>query len=278
MRTILLVCLVALIGIPSQAQMEIPAPSPKAKVMQTVGVTDITIEYSSPGVKDREIFGGLVPYDEMWRTGANKATAITFSKPVTINGKEVDAGSYSLFTIPGKKEWTIILNKNTELWGTGGYEESEDAVRIKAMPKKADFRERMAFEILDFDNDGATIALIWEKTRVDFVVEVNTMEQAMASIESTLNPHWRTYASAARFAWEQAGNTDLAMEWVNASIKTEETWYNHWLKGEILAEQGDYSGAFKYMEKALTMGSQEGENFFYKDRVEKNIANWKGKM
>lgn len=277
MRKFLLSVLLSVLAFGAQAQMEIPAPSPHAKVSQTVGVTDITIEYSSPGVKGREIFGGLLPYDEMWRTGANKATAITFSKPVKINGKEVAAGSYSLFTIPGSKEWTIILNNDTELWGTGDYDETKDAIRIKAMPKKNNFRERMAFQILDFDNEKATIALEWDKTRVDFIVEVNSTEQAMASIEKTLNPSWNQYASAARFAWEQVGDLDKALAWINQSIDVKATWYNHWVKGEILAATGDYTGAYKYMQKAKEMGDKD-DNFFYKDRVEKNLKDWEGKM
>lgn len=260
------------------AQLEIPQPSLGATVTQTVGLTDITIEYSSPGMKDRTIFGELVKYDKIWRTGANKATKITFSRDVTINDKEVPKGSYSFFTIPGKKSWTIILNKETELWGSGDYKEEDDQIRFSAMPVKIPIRERMSFQVLDFDNEKATIAIEWEKTRVAFIVNVDTKDQAMASIEKTLQPSARTFARAARYAWEQNGDLATAEAWASQSIDVKATWYNHWVMASIMAAKGNWKDAYTFMEKAQVMGNQNPDGFFYKDRVEKSLADWKGKI
>jgi Protein of unknown function (DUF2911) len=277
MKKLVLIAFVSLLAITGYAQMEIPQPSPAATVKQMVGLTEITIEYSSPGVKGREIFGDLVPYDKVWRTGANAPTKITFSKDVTINNKPVPAGTYAFFTIPGKKDWTIILNKNHKQWGAGDYSEDEDVLRIKAMPAKVAPRERLSFQIIDFDNEKATIVLEWARTRVAFIVTVNTNEQALKSIEKVLNPSSGSYAQGARFALEQMGDVEKAQDWAQKSIDLEETWYNNWIMGNILAKKNNYTDALTYMQKALELGNQNPERFFYKDKVEKAIEEWKGK-
>lgn len=278
MRTLLTIMMVAVIAATNvQAQMELPQPSPTAMVKQTAGLTDITIEYSSPAKKDRIIFGGLVPYDKIWRTGANKATAITFSRDVEIEEEALPAGTYSLFTIPGEEEWTIIFNKETELWGTGSYDEANDALRVTVNADETDeYAERMRFIIEDFDNDEAIVSLLWDKVKVSFEVSLNTSSQAYASIERTLNPSWQTYAQAARFAWEQEGDLNKAAEWAGAAITIQEDWYSYWIMGEVMAEQGDTEAAIENMKMALELGNQ-ADNFWYKSRVEKNIAAWTAK-
>ncbi len=257
------------------AQMELPQPSPKAQVMQRVGLTDIAIEYSSPGVKGRAIFGGLVPYGKLWRAGANKATSIEFSKDVSINGQEVKAGKYSFFAIPNESEWTVILNSETELWGTGGYDESKNIVAFNVTPEKLDpLVERLRYLITDFDNEKAIIALEWADTRVSFPVQVHTMEQAYASIKKTLEPSWRAYANAARFAFEQANDMENAMKWINQSLEVKSEWFNNWLKAQILAETGNYSEALKYAKTAKELGDKNPGSFFYKDKVEQALIDW----
>lgn len=272
----LLLALVAF-SFTAQAQMELPQPSPKAEIEQMVGLTEIEIEYSSPGVKGRDIFGGLVPYGKIWRTGANKATALSFSRDVMIADTEIPAGEYSLFTIPGEDEWTIILNSETELWGTGSYDETNDVVRFTATPEQHDeFVERFRILVEDFDNEKAHIAIEWADVVVSFPVMVHTKKQAYASIEETLSPSWQRYAQAARYAWEQEGDLDNAGLWASESIAVESTWYNHWIMGEVLAEQGDTEAALEHMNMALELGN-EAENFWYKSRVEENIENWTAK-
>ncbi len=146
--------------------------SPKAAVIQTVGFTEVRIDYSRPGVKKREIWGKLVPYDAVWRAGANEATKITFSTDVTVEGKMLKKGSYSLFAIPGKNDWTIIFNKVADQWGAFEYNESEDALRVKVKTEKAIWQEWLSYTINKASDTSAVIRLEWEKIKVPFKVEV----------------------------------------------------------------------------------------------------------
>jgi len=146
--------------------------SPKAEVMQQVGLTDIQILYGRPGVKGRTIWGKLVPYDAVWRAGANEATKITFSTDVLIEGKKLKKGSYSFFTIPGKKEWTIIFNKVADQWGAFEYNETQDALRIKVKPEKGNWQEWLVYSITKVSDTSAIIRLEWEKLKIPFKVEV----------------------------------------------------------------------------------------------------------
>ena len=155
-RIILTACCLTTVTAFAQ-RLELPAKSPGAKVTQTVGLTDITIEYSSPAVKGRKIWGGLVPLDTVWRAGANAATKITFSKPVTIDKTEVPAGSYGIYAIPGAKEWTLILNK--ELTNTDNYKKDTDLLRLTVKPAAIPLRERLANQITNFTDDAASIDL-----------------------------------------------------------------------------------------------------------------------
>jgi hypothetical protein len=146
--------------------------SPKAEVMQVVGFTEVRITYSRPGVKGRTIWGKLVPYDAVWRAGANEATKITFSTDVTIEGKKLKKGSYSFFAIPGKNDWTLIFNKVADQWGAFEYNESEDALRVKVKTEKAVWQEWLSYTINKASDTSAVIRLEWEKIKVPFKVEV----------------------------------------------------------------------------------------------------------
>ncbi len=254
------------------AQLALPAPSPKASVMQTVGLTDITIEYSSPGVKGRTIFGDLVPYDKIWRTGANAATKITFSKDVTISGTKVAKGSYSVFTIPGKTEWTVILNKNASA-SADEYKKEEDAIRIMAKPEIAPMRERLVFQIVDFDDSKATVSLEWEKLRVSFALNLATDEQAIENIKSSLGGTWRTYNSAARYMMDKK-DYETAMKYANQSLQLSDEWFNNWTKANILSKMNKNKEAYELATKTKTLGDKNPEGFFFKDQVEKALAEW----
>ena len=146
--------------------------SPKASVMQTVGFTDVTIDYSRPGVKGRTIWGELVPYNKVWRAGANEATTINFSTDVTIEGKSLPAGKYGFFTIPNKDSWTIIFNKVADQWGAFQYNEAEDALRVTVKPESNNFQEWLAYRIAKTGDKSAVISLEWEKLKVPFKIEV----------------------------------------------------------------------------------------------------------
>ena len=146
--------------------------SPKASVMQTVGFTDVTIDYSRPGVKGRTIWGALVPYNKVWRAGANEATTINFSTDVTIEGKSLPAGKYGFFTIPNKDSWTLIFNKVADQWGAFQYNEAEDALRVTVKPESNNFQEWLAYTITKTGDKSAVVSLEWEKLKVPFKIEV----------------------------------------------------------------------------------------------------------
>jgi hypothetical protein len=156
----------------SQQKEEKVRISPKASITQTVGFTDVTISYSRPGVKGRKIWGDLVPYDKVWRAGANEATKITFSTDVTIEGKKLSKGSYGFFAIPGKNDWTLIFNKVADQWGAFEYNEAEDALRITVKPEKNSFTEWLRYEITKTGDSTAVVDLEWEKLKVPFRIEV----------------------------------------------------------------------------------------------------------
>lgn len=257
----------------AQAQLQLPQPSPKASVMQQVGLTDITIDYSSPAVKGRTIWGELLPYNKVWRAGANASTKITFSKDVTIEGSDVSKGTYSLFIIPSQSEWTIILNKDVNA-SEGSYKESEDQIRIKAAPKAIENHERLTYSFSDFNEEGAVVNMEWEKVRVSFKVNVATGKQAAENIDKTLGATWMQYNNAARYYYDQK-DYNKALEYANLSLSLSSQWFNNWVKAQILAAKGMTKDAYSYAVKAKELGDQNPGGFFFKAQVEKALEDWK---
>lgn len=263
----------------ARADLELPRPSPFAKVSQDVGLTTITVDYSSPGVKGRKIWGNVVPFDKMWRTGANQATKITFSKDVTFADQPVPAGTYALFTIPGKSgEWTIILNKNPDQSGTGvGYKQELDLTRVKLYVRPAAFRERLAFLITDFTDDKASLEMEWDRLRLSIPIKVSTSAQALANINNTLDNTWRTYANAARYMLESKKDADTALKYVDQSLALKEDWFNLWVKATVLAEKKDWKGARELAQKSYDLGQKAGPGFFLEGEIKKALGDWSKK-
>jgi tetratricopeptide (TPR) repeat protein len=267
----------ALVSPAAFAQPELPRPSPSAKVSQVIGLTEITVDYSSPAVKGRPIWGALVPYDQMWRTGANQATKITFSRDVTFGDKPVPAGTYALFTIPAKGAWTVILNKKADQAGTArDYKADLDLVRFQAHAKSAAHRERMMFLFSDFTDDKGTLELEWDKLRVSIPIKVNTEAQALANITKGIDSAWRTYANAARYLAETKKDYDTALTYIDQSINLKEDWFNLWIKATILAGKGKTADAIGMGQKAYELG-QKAEYFFLEPEIKKTLATWKKK-
>lgn len=272
-----LAAVVAFTAVPASAQLELPALSPAASVSQRVGLTDIEVEYSSPGVKGRKIWGGLVPFDQPWRTGANAATRITFSRDVVFGGKPVPAGTYAIVTVPTEKKWTVVLSKELGLWvGGKRYDPKDDVVRVQVQPEKAPHRERMTFLFSNTTDDGTSLDLEWEKLRVSVPIEVHTAKQVQANIESTLSNAWRPHAYAARYTADTLKDYDTALKYVDASLAIRSHWFNNWIKADILAKKGRIAEAREFAQKAWELG-QKDDFFFYKDRVAKALAEWKDK-
>jgi len=172
----LLLLLISLVMISSQSYAQNDKKvriSPKAAVIQTVGFTEVRIDYNRPGVKERVIWGGLVPYNKVWRAGANEATKFTFSTDIKINGKTLTTGSYSFFVIPTKEKWTIIFNKVADQWGAFEYNEAEDALRFEITPDEGNMQEWLAYKITKTSDNSAIVRLEWEKLKVPFTMEVS---------------------------------------------------------------------------------------------------------
>ncbi|MCA9514192.1 MAG: DUF2911 domain-containing protein [Myxococcales bacterium] len=255
------------------APLSLPAPSPHASVSQTVGVTDITVDYSSPGVKGRKIYGGLLPYGELWRTGANGATKLTVSRDVSILGHDVPAGTYAIFTIPGADSWTFIVNKNPNQGGTGDYDQKLDVFRAQVKPEAAPSRERLTWLFANTTDDGTRLDLEWEATRISVPIAVKTQAFAKGDIDAYIAGSWRPLANAARYTAETLKDEKRALALADASIAVQETWYNVWVKATILAGTKDKKGAYKLAQRAQELGSKD-PNFFYKDQVEKALKDW----
>ena len=255
-------------------KLTLPRPSPSATVKQTVGLTDITIAYSSPAVKGRTIWGDVVPYDEIWRAGANECTKVTFSTAVAVAGKPVAAGSYCLFLLPTRAGWTFILNKDTSLSGTSGYKAENDVLRVPAAATGIPPRERLAYSVIDFSDDGGTLALEWDKLRVGVHFELATREAVMAAIRSLKTDEWRPYASAARYLLDTKTEPALAMDLVDRSIKLKEEWSNLWVKAQLLAAAGKTKEAIALAQKAQDLGKKT-PGFAFQDDISKVVAGWK---
>jgi hypothetical protein len=248
-------------------KVDFPAPSPACTLKQHVGLTDIEIVYSRPGVKGRPIFGGLVPYGQVWRTGANNATKITFSTPVKLNGAEIPAGTYALFTIPGETEWTIIINKGAAQWGAFQYNETNDLVRVKATPLKlAEPVETFTIEINDIRDESATLNLTWEKTRVPVKLEVELVSKLVPQIEAVMSAAEgrKPYYQAALFYYDHGQDLQKASKWVDAAIAEREAYYIVNLKARILARLGDKEGAIAAAKRSTELAIKAKDTGYVK--------------
>lgn len=258
----------------SWAQMELPRPSPKSSVKQYVGITKVKITYSSPGVKGRQIWGGLVPYNEVWRTGANEATEIEFSTDVKINGQDLAAGKYSFFTIPGETEWTVMFNSRTGIGGMD-YQEDADVLKLKVKPEKGEFRERMTFLIENNTNDAADIVLHWENLRLVLNMTVNTNDLVMANAEKEIGDLWLPPFRAADYCLREDINPDKAMEWINLSTSIKETYWNMRTKAQLEAKNGMKDNAIATMTKAIELGKRMESEPFDFTRMKELLEDWK---
>ncbi len=281
----------------------LPRASQKASVMQTVGVTDVTITYSRPGVKGRKIWGDapaaaavgtatlddarsrakdapIVPYGRVWRTGADEATTFAVTDDVTINGQKLPAGTYSLHTIPGKDEWTIIFNSDAGQWGSFAYDEKKDVLRVKTKPQMvADNQEWLNINFPSSSRNSAQVVIRWEKIAVPFTVEIPNLEALMMTkVDAAVaaNPtDWNIPLAVARqFAGDES--KDKAIAWADKSIKVKETYQNLAFKTQMLAQAGRKDEALALADKAIAQGKTDKADT---SRFEKWLADYKaGKM
>lgn len=256
-------------SLPAQTpKVDFPAASPACTLNQRVGLTDIEIVYSRPGVKNRTIFGGIVPYGQVWRTGANAATKITFSTQVKLNGTDIPAGTYALFTIPGEDEWTIIINKGAAQWGAFQYDEKADVARFKVTPVTLRRpMETFVIEFTDIRDESARLNLAWENTLVPIKFETELTSKLVPQIEAAMAaPDKKSdgfYFQAATFYYNHDQDLKKALDWVNAGLADNPriAYEMLHLKAQILAKQGDKEGAIAAAKQSSELAIKaEGAN------------------
>lgn len=268
-----------LLSVPATAQLTLPRVSPKSTVTQTVGLTDVTVTYSRPSVRGRQIFGELVPMNEVWRTGANEATIFKVSNDVTINGQKLPEGSYSLHTIPGENEWTLIFNKKADQWGSYEYKPEEDALRVTAKPETVPSpTELLTISFPEVQRNKATAVIEWDRVRVPFTIGVETDDKVLASIKSELAKleDWRIPFQAANFAFNNDMNWSDSQQWIDRSIQIKKTYQNLGLKARMLAKAGKTQEAIKTAEEAIRLG-QAADPKVNTTPLETSLAEWKAK-
>jgi hypothetical protein len=239
--------------------LDLPLRSPAAEVSQRIGLTDIDIRYHRPQVNGRKIWGDVVPYGKVWRTGANVNTTISFSDPVTIDGHPLDRGTYGFHAIPTAGEWTLIFSKNATSWGSFTYDPSEDALRVAVKPEPAPMHEAMTFEIDHIRPDSAVVALEWENLRVPFEVGVDVHTLAQAALKRQLRGlvgfMWMSWDDAAGYLLHEKVSLDDALTYANKSIEIEDHFDNELTKAKVLAALNRPADAEAAQRRAIALGT-----------------------
>lgn len=268
------------------AQLDIPQKSPKANVALRVGLTDVAIQYSSPAVRGRGIWGKLVPYDKVWRAGANEATVVEFSTNVSIGGKSLPKGKYSLFLIPAKDgNWTAIFNKVWDQWGAYQYDQSKDELRISVTAKNlSDIVENLRYRITTKSVEHGMIVMEWERKQITIPFATDAINLTIKNVNEALKTapekdKWWINAEAAEFLVENNGDMDKALNYANQSIQLKSCVRNYWVKAQILAKKQDMAGALAAADKALALSKKdEQEKEFYasvKSQMDAATQQWK---
>ncbi|UJP64290.1 DUF2911 domain-containing protein [Mongoliitalea daihaiensis] len=242
-------------------QINMPQASPSAKISQKIGLTDVTIEYARPSMKGRKIFGELVPFGDVWRTGANAATLLTFSTDVSIENQPLPAGTYALYTIPGRDDWTIIISSNTKLWGAVGYNAEDDVLRATVKSGKTGQRyETMEFNFVDMTDNAASVAIKWENTRVSFRIETEVDQIVMDQIKALIIDQEVTnpglYYQAANYYFTNKKDLKMAYDWISKSVEADPKYWTMHLKAKIEAELGLKSEAIQSATSSMAMAKE----------------------
>jgi hypothetical protein len=248
----------------ASAQVKMPQPSTTQTIKQEFGMGNIELTYSRPNIKGRKVFGDLVPYGKLWRTGANAATKITFTDNVEIGGKKLDTGSYVIYAIPTKDSWEIILNKGLKNWGTDGYKESEDIVRFKVEPMKMKAKmESFTMQFADIKPTSCELHIMWDKTAVSIPIKTEINDRLRAQLEKALQGDKKPYWQAAQFYNEYDNNKAKALEMCDGAIKANDKAFWVWLyKAKLQNDLGDKAGALASSQKSWEL-AKEAKNDDY---------------
>ena len=237
------------------ALLDLPRKSQHAVVTQTIGITDVTLNYSRPLVNGRKVWGGIVPYGDVWRAGANESTVVTFSDPVSIEGKPLDKGTYGLFMIPKEDQWTVIFSKTSTAWGAFTYKPDEDVLRVTVKPGPAEFHDALVYEFDDLKPDSAVVTLCWDKIAVPFKVSVNVPQIVEQSLQrqfrGIVQYTWVSYDDAANYFLDAKTDLPQALKYADQSIEAEERYDNLITKSRILAAMGKPDEAKTFAVQAL---------------------------
>jgi hypothetical protein len=233
--------------------------SPAASVTQELGISSVKIDYHAPAVQGRKIWGGLVPYDKVWRAGANEATTIAFSDPVKVDGKDLPAGTYGFFAIPGPEEWTLIFSRSPKQWGAFAYQPGQDALRIQARPRACPPREYLAYAIQVAVPGALRVELAWDTLAVGFDVALDAQGIYWAYLEKTVAgagpEEGQPLDAAANYCLLTGTHLDQGLAWIERSIRIKEGYRNLWLKAQLLRRTGHAPEAAALLEKAIALGA-----------------------
>jgi hypothetical protein len=260
---------------------KLPRTSPTAEVEQMIGLTEIEVKYSRPSVKGRTIFGEVVPFGELWRTGANERSILELEDDVKIGGKELKKGKYGILTIPGKEEWSVIFSTNTESWGTNDYDEKDNALVIQVKSEEAAFTENLLFYFDELGWDKGMLVLQWERTKIRIPIEVDVDTKAWAEIQEALkkNPEDATILrNAARYCADTKLRVDEGLKYIKKAQELKSSWFNLLIEARLYAVKKDYKSAKASAQKAIEMGEadakERGSTFAYKKMIEDEMAAW----
>ncbi len=277
MKKSFIVGLLSLSLLSANAQ-ELPKPSPLCSSSQVVGLTNIKLEYSRPSVKDRKIFGALVPYGKVWRLGANAPTMLTTDTPIMFDGQTVEPGTYAVFAFPMEKEaWKIVLNTDIEQWGAGNYDEAKNVATVKVKPMENAHTESLSITIEDLNTNGGSLVIAWAKTKVSVPFSLKTDDIAIKNIEDAIAKGEdldKVYARAAGYYRESKKDLKTAMNYTEKSLKIKESHSAMFLKARITFDLGDKKEAIQIAEKASTM-AVAAESQGWADYINETIAEWK---
>lgn len=269
MSRFLCLLLTAWLGVQASAraqQFPIPQASPHAVITHTIGLTDVTVDYHAPGVKNRKVWGQLVPYDQVWRAGANENTLITFSDSVRIGGKPVAAGTYSVYVLPSNDhDWQFILNKKTDHWGNEGYKAEDDVLRVAVVPETTTpARETLHYWFSDVRPAAARLNLSWEEKTISVFIRTNANAKVLVAMKQAVDKtpnDPQLLAAAADYLIQNQLEAELALRYINRAIELNESYTNLWLKARLMAQKEDYLSAVESARRAIKLGDKDNDAF-----------------
>lgn len=274
-KLVVVIGLLSFSSLSANAQ-NLPKPSPNCAIEQKVGLTNLTLEYSRPSVKGREVFGDLVPFNKVWRLGANAPTMLTSDKDLTIDGQTLKAGKYAVFAIPTEKEWTVVFNTDTEQWGAGNYDEKKNVVTTKVATQKNDATESLSITFQELTTASGHLVIEWSNTRVAIPFSMDTDKFAMENIEKAIaegKDLEKVYYNAASYVSEAKDDNKKALSYLEKSMAIKAYHSNTFLKAKILKEEGKDKEAISVAKEALQF-ALDAESMGWADYIKETITRW----